>query len=270
MLSIAEQNILLKLYTIRKGAAMMRIFCLYSSNVKILTKYTKQVQQIAEKNNMDMTLFTFVSSSQLLYYISCFPTETDLILLDVNSKNTTEVELAKKIRQLQCSAEIIYLSSDETPLVDSFDITPFYYSRKSELTVEKFNNLFLSAYSTVEQKQTDLFVYENKTTIWSIPLHSISYFKVKDRRIYLHSSTEIFEFYSSLSKLEESLKGKRIVRTHRSYLVNLRHVKKISKDTLTLFNDEEIPLSPKYADLLSLELSKYKIIDIHNINTQVL
>lgn len=43
--------------------------------------------------------------------------------------------------------------------------------------------------------------------------------------------------------MEESLSEQSFFRIHKSYVVNLKHIRNIFKDTVTLENGEELPLS---------------------------
>lgn len=43
--------------------------------------------------------------------------------------------------------------------------------------------------------------------------------------------------------MEEALAEQDFVRIHKSYVVNLKHIRNIFKDTVTLENGEELPLS---------------------------
>ena len=50
-------------------------------------------------------------------------------------------------------------------------------------------------------------------------------------------------FTGKISEVEESLSEQSFLRIHKSYVVNLKHIRNIFKDTVTLENGEELPLS---------------------------
>lgn len=51
------------------------------------------------------------------------------------------------------------------------------------------------------------------------------------------------DFTGKISDVEEALAEQDFVRIHKSYVVNLKHIRNIFKDTVTLENGEELPLS---------------------------
>jgi len=53
----------------------------------------------------------------------------------------------------------------------------------------------------------------------------------------------MFEFYSTLGKIEELLFGHGFMRIHRSFLVSLRHAASLASYTLTLYNGEQLPVA---------------------------
>jgi DNA-binding LytR/AlgR family response regulator len=75
---------------------------------------------------------------------------------------------------------------------------------------------------------------------------------VVQKIVEIHYNEEVFEFYSTMQKLENQLYGKGFVRTHRSFLVNKEHISYVMGDELVLDNDEIVPLHQKYAKKLGM------------------
>ena len=82
----------------------------------------------------------------------------------------------------------------------------------------------------------------------------ILYADVQDGKAYLHTIENVFPSQFTLSELEERLQRSGFFRAHRSYLVNLQHVKEVipyTRDSFSLRLDDitstEIPLSKSSA-----------------------
>ena len=59
----------------------------------------------------------------------------------------------------------------------------------------------------------------------------------------IHLENETYHNYDGIGSLEERLKSYGFVRIHRSYLVNIRHIRKISNYVITLDTGTKLPVS---------------------------
>ncbi|MDE5930903.1 MAG: LytTR family transcriptional regulator DNA-binding domain-containing protein, partial [Lachnospiraceae bacterium] len=66
----------------------------------------------------------------------------------------------------------------------------------------------------------------------------------KHKSIFYYMEDEIvnYQIYDKLDKIEEKLSDFGFLRIHKSYLVNMRHIRKISNYTATLDTEEELPV----------------------------
>ena len=58
----------------------------------------------------------------------------------------------------------------------------------------------------------------------------------------MEAKTEIYQIYSKLDVLERQLEGHSFLRIHKSYLVNMRHIRKVSNYMVFLDTGEELPV----------------------------
>ena len=73
---------------------------------------------------------------------------------------------------------------------------------------------------------------------YSIAQDAILYFESRSKKTFLVTAAQEYELSASLDALEEQL-GSRFVRTHRSYLVNQRHILSYDAGTMTVTLDDE-------------------------------
>lgn len=85
----------------------------------------------------------------------------------------------------------------------------------------------------------------------NIPYSSILYFEARNKKVYIRYDDKEIGFSDSLENVEQDLSTE-FVRTHRSYLVNKKMIRKIliSQRTILLKNKIEVPISRKYKDIL--------------------
>lgn len=70
-------------------------------------------------------------------------------------------------------------------------------------------------------------------------------------RIYLEGEDKPIIALLSMKKMEERLQGRHFMRVHRSYIINLKHIKEMNKSRLTLSNDASMPIGDIYKEKLN-------------------
>lgn len=80
----------------------------------------------------------------------------------------------------------------------------------------------------------------------TIPWGEITYLETSGRKTAIHTGHERIEHAVPLSKLKEEFQSQGVCLSHFSYLVNLSHVTRVKRDTLTLDTGESIPVSRRY------------------------
>lgn len=232
---------------------------LCDDNEILLQKHQEDLISIAEQNNVLLNTKLFTSGEQLLFNLEDVPNEADIIFLDIQMDGLDGLETAKRLRDFGCQSEIIFLTSCEEYVFDSFDVDPLYYVIKGTTSREKFTKIFLRAVELANKKENDFFTCENAGVSKRIPLHEISYLKVSNRTVtvhYLDGTTPMeFDFYAKMDQLQEELSSKGFIRCHRSYMVSLKHLDEINKNTLITIEGYEIPLGMTYAKDVKLAFS---------------
>lgn len=83
------------------------------------------------------------------------------------------------------------------------------------------------------------------------------FFEVIDRKIYAHlTSSEVIDFYGRIEELEKKLDS-RFFRCHRSFLINLQHLRGYKSRTAYMENGEEIPVSRLRGKAFSAAVLQY-------------
>ena len=76
-----------------------------------------------------------------------------------------------------------------------------------------------------------------------VPKDEIVFCEVIDRKIYLNlASGEVVDYYERIENLETKLDSY-FFRCHRSYLINLKHLKGYKNGTAYMGNNKEVPVS---------------------------
>ena len=236
---------------------MVTIF-LCDDNSETVEKYSSKIKQIAEKNKIDINLSVFYSGESLIFHMSDTPDLPDIIYLDILMGKMNGIETAKQLRELRCNAEIIFLTSSEDYVFDSFDVFPIHYLLKEETTREKFEQVFLRAVNLSEGETAKKFVCKSGGTRKIIPIKEISHFDIWKGVVTVHyGKNETFEYWMTMEELEEQLQGKSFIRTHRSYIVNFQYISKFGRRVVLLKTGESIPVGVTYEEKVKSAFMDY-------------
>lgn len=164
----------------------------------------------------------------------------DILLLDVKMKELSGIDLARRIRQEDDRAEIIFLTSYFEFAGEGYDVDALHYLLKP-VSGEKLMQVLDKAAERLAEQPPHVVIacegsmiklYESRILYVEAFLHYIS----------IHTAEREYKIKENISSFEEKLSNA-FFRTHRSYLVSLRHITRISRTSVTLEGEIELPLA---------------------------
>lgn len=236
---------------------------LCDDEVKYLDYYENRITVVAQKLNLPFEIIRFKSGESLLFYLEDNPNKFHLIYLDIITDGINGIETAKKIRNFNSLTKIIFLTSTKSFVFNAFEVNATDYLIKDEHD-EKFDILFKKTVSNLQLNFYGKFItFKSNNTDYLFELNQIKYFENYKRLIIIHlHNQESHEFYYKLGDLKNRLEANDFVLVHRSYLVNMQYIKKISKTELTLKDNSLIPVSRTYYNDLKEKFINYLKTDI--------
>ncbi len=220
----------------------MRI-AICDDNPQHVRQYTEKLSAIGQKHGLTSTIDQYANGEQLLFAQEDAATRADIIFLDIRMPGRDGVDIAHALREMQQDGEIVFFTHSTENMLDAFDVDALHYIVKGQTSDEKIEEIFLRAIHRAEQKQQETIVLTCAGESRSVPVNQILYFESIRHVIQVHYGTEMFEFYSTLGKIEELLFGHGFMRIHRSFLVSLRYAASLASYTLTLYNGEQLPVA---------------------------
>lgn len=198
---------------------------------------------ITSELNRSYDIYTYASVQQFLNDIKAHPNrKPDILLTDICFKDGDGIELAKQLQQTDNSLPVIYLSGYLENSARIFDTKPCYFLTKP-LDIKRLAR----ALDAAEQELT-----QSRNEIISIPTagssfvrlykNRIKYAESKKRKLVIHQTDTQTEIYRKLDEAEQFF-GKGFCRCHKSFIVNMLHIKEIKGNNVLLFSGEEIPIS---------------------------
>lgn len=222
-------------------------FAICDDDRSCLMEYGGLLQSILNKHNLAVSIECYDNYKALMFELEG-EEGIDVLFLDINMPDVNGIEVASQIRQRQLDCEIIFLTVSRSHMLSAFDYGAFHYIIKGDTSKDKLEEICLKVAERVTRRKQESITVSCAGETHVIPLEEIKYFEVCNSVIIVHYNDTYFEFYSTMGKIENNLLGRGFVRSHRSYLVNLSHVRTMIRQTLELSGGIEIPVGRKYAD----------------------
>ena len=241
----------------RYGKYMNIFIC--DNNAKQAAICENKLMKLAQKYDIQLKIKVFPSGDALLFESESILEHIDLIYLDIHIPGTNGLQTASKLRKMDYLGDIVFYTFDTNHAIDGYDVAALHYMIKDSISEQKFEDVFMRAFNRKQNRKQEMILLTCAGESRYIPLQDIFYFEINKRIITVNYIKGTFEFYSTMARMEEQLFGKGFVRSHKSFLVNLHHVRSIDSSKIILENEESLPVGKKYySDNLK---------DISNVNT---
>lgn len=173
----------------------------------------------------------------------------DIALLDVDfeGQNLNGIGLARKLRQVNKRAVILFITNFIEYAPEGYEVQAFRYILKRDL--DAVLGRYLMEALELLSDSNDCLRLEYRGQLLELSFDSILYLEVLGHSVSIVTEEETYTLTASLSSFEQELENHGFLRVHKSYLVNMRHIKKFQCRELILDNGTALRVSEKsYAE----------------------
>lgn len=188
-------------------------------------------------------------------YVTCQDDSADVVFLDIEMPEEDGFSVAKKISTLKNKPILVFTTNIDSLVYESFQHEPIWYLLKRNIDqIGKVVDKILS--KIAEEKayyQVTMGAY-----IYRIPIQDILYFESNAHNIVLYTLSGKYTFRRKLSEIEKELMIYPFIRCHASYLVNSMYIMILGKNSMTLTNKTQIPISRNKLEATQTAFMNYK------------
>ena len=169
----------------------------------------------------------------------------DLVFMDYQLTDGNGIDFARRVRQENESIFIIFSTSFQEHVFESFSLDTFRYLVKPITKEAVFQAM--EAFVKLYQTNRKIIVCDLDKEIY-MDADAVMYIEAARKYTTVRTTEGYHKSYRGISKYEADINNSHFYRTHRSYIVNMKYIAEIERKTITLTNGEKIIISPKNYD----------------------
>jgi len=219
-----------------------------AADIQLLRSLT---EQWAAKRKITPEIVSYSSAEEFLFYCGKYVT-CDLLLLDIEMSGMDGVTLAKSIRQNNKNVNIVFITGYSDYISEGYEVSALHYLMKP-VDHEKFFCTLDRAYENTLRYMQYLTLVLSDSTV-RVPFSEIRYLEVRQNYVTVYADRN-YTIKQPLGEFEKQLAPDDcFFRVGRSYIVNLRCIRQVTKKEILMLDNTVIPLPRGMYEPLNREI----------------
>ena len=177
-------------------------------------------------------------SAQALLFEDAACLDYDVLILDIQMDGQSGLDLARQVRLVNRRVQIVFVTGYLAYVEQGYDVEALHYLIKP-VCAEKLFSVLDRAVEKLQKSQAALYL-KLKDGAARVPLAQIRFLEVRQNYVTVHAEGD-YTIKKTLGELEKQLDDG-FFRIGRSFIVNLRFVRKISRSQVLLHDGTALPL----------------------------
>lgn len=205
------------------------------------------------RKKIKMLLERFLTERECSYVVETFPSgeaflccgenavKYDIVFLDISMEELDGIQTAMRIRAFRSDTYIVLVTSHISYVLEGYKVDAVRYIMKDTLDAAVPECMHAIMQKMRAARVTFPFTGGER----SLYADNILYIESQRHRSvfrYMEAGPVCYQIYEKLDEIEMRLREYEFLRIHKSYLVNLKHIQKISNYKVYLDTGEELPV----------------------------
>lgn len=196
------------------------------------------------KNNLSKEYKLFIYSDYKELVSDIKNKRVDILIMDIVFDEITGIDIVKENAKYLKNTQLIYITGYEDYIEDVFE-TDLIYLLKKPINEVKLMKAVSKALELINESLKSIIIKCGKTNR-KVYINDINYVESEGRLIKFNLDGEVITTYGKISDVEGELDIS-FVRTHKSYLVNMKKIKNYALNKVVLENNKVLPISRTYS-----------------------
>lgn len=201
----------------------------------------------------DSDVRSFSSGLELLRCLEAEP--CDILLLDIDMPDITGLEIARHLAPGKKRPLLLFVTSHDELVYDSFQYHPFAFLRKSCLDLEIEAALADCLQELEHRERHFCFRWEGNRVC--LLLSDILYFEAEGNYLKLFSKAGQYRFRGTIASVENTLADCGFIRIHKGFLINQAAVRLLNSERVELSDGAVLPIGKSYTRTAREQFLRY-------------
>ena len=195
---------------------------------RILDDISQKVKEQFNKENISVECISMNDSRLLIEHIE--NAHIDVLFLDIDMPYFSGMDIAGFINKNRLSTLIVFVTSHDALVYQTFEYRPFSFVRKSYID-EELEPLIKRIALELKERKEELVVSRGQE-ILRIPIKGIVFVEASGNYLNIRTDKEEYKIRETMTSIEKELKCKGFIRCHKGYLVNCDYIVKVASGQL--------------------------------------
>lgn len=214
------------------------------------------LQEWHDKIGKSMKLLVYASAEELLFKQEEW-SDAELMILDIELKEMNGMELAYKIRELDKKVPLLFATGYEKFVFEGYEVGAVSYMMKPIQKEKLFRTL--DKVSLLQEKAGCVLIAGQEEDTVRIYAKDISYIESEGHYCRIVLRDKEIKIRGKISELQKQLPAEDFCLCHRSYLINVSCIKRITKKEVIMDDAASIPIARgKWEEVNSYFMAYYR------------
>ncbi len=213
------------------------------------------IEQYSKSRNAGIEVVEYSSGGEMCRSMEELKKYT-MIFLNANMKREDGLKIAKKITNIYEDIPVVLVTEVLSYALEGYRVkaTRFLLKKDLKATLPECLDEILDELKKKKQKMSFPFV-EGEIVL---EIQKIIYIETNRHKNVFHTTDDEYVLYKKLDEIEEELSPYDFVRAHKSFLVNMRYIEKISSYNMRLTTGNEISVPKSRYQNVKRKFAIYK------------
>jgi len=220
------------------------------------TEYANEIQDFLQKyqeeNDVRFKISVYRDGAEI---VENYEAIYDLILLDIEMPKLNGMEAAEKIREKDEEVVLMFITNVATYAIRGYEVGALDFVMKP-VNYYTFSMKITRALKRVKQKEQHSILINLLDGVKRLEIQQIYYIEVQNRMLHYYTTEGEYVVRGTMQSVEQALAPYSFVKCNHWYMVNLRHVREVRKNTVVV-GKTELEISRRNKTPFLKELTDY-------------
>ena len=206
--------------------------------------YREKIQRLLEKylaeRSLEYRIQLFLSGEEFLKHCEN-RVKYDIVFMDINMEKVDGIQAAMQMRAFHSDTYLVLVTAFINFALEGYKVNAVRYIMKDTLDTA-MTECMDAVMEKMKIAQVSFSFMEGERKLYTDNILYVESRKHKSVFFYMEAEIVKYQIYEKLYWVEEKLSGFHFLRIHKSYLVNMKHIRKINNYTAFLDTGEELPV----------------------------